>query len=311
MAILKDNDHEVIVKDYSSARAKDPFRELYFLLHLGGSNSQISHVIPLLGIFRDGIRGLCSVIPRFYPLTDQALKEVIRGETPEYKFLHLARQLIDGLVFIHMQGVAHCDIKPTNIVYDTSTRYAFYIDFGNSLFCRSLEHKITRPRGTIGWTPPEGGLDENGQQRSCNYNPILADLFVLGKLLAYCGETIGYWNEDFALLSHMLMHPDPACRPVLHVLYENLGDFWENNRLFDSLKVVKNSSSPIKLLRPCRSSLQDVPSLTNTTSTNTLSSVGSSLGMGNIGGTNILVENSITEKWRWSSKFREDRDESI
>ena len=84
MAIFKDNDQEVIVKDYSSARAKDPFRELKFMLHLGGSNSRLAHVIPLLGIFKDRVRGLCSVMPRFYPLTEQALKEVIRDETPEY-----------------------------------------------------------------------------------------------------------------------------------------------------------------------------------------------------------------------------------
>jgi serine/threonine protein kinase len=46
----------------------------------------------------------------------------------------LMRVQIDGLAYIHSQGIVHCDIKPENIVVDSS-KTAKICDFGFAVKC--------------------------------------------------------------------------------------------------------------------------------------------------------------------------------
>jgi serine/threonine protein kinase len=69
-------------------------------------------------------------------------------------------QLVDAVEFIHQQGVAHCDIKPTNIFIKTIMREdptavgIKLIDFG--LACN--EDQCNAPRGTLYYWSPEAFL---------------------------------------------------------------------------------------------------------------------------------------------------------
>ncbi|MES2503789.1 MAG: protein kinase [Myxococcota bacterium] len=44
------------------------------------------------------------------------------------------RQLLSVLDYCHQQGIAHLDVKPTNIMWDSETRHLTLIDFGEARF---------------------------------------------------------------------------------------------------------------------------------------------------------------------------------
>ncbi|WP_323254464.1 serine/threonine protein kinase [Spirulina sp. CCNP1310] len=57
--------------------------------------------------------------------------ELIPGQQwPEAEVLHLLREVLTVLVFVHSQGVIHRDIKPDNILRQRSDRHLFLVDFG-------------------------------------------------------------------------------------------------------------------------------------------------------------------------------------
>ena len=87
----------------------------------------------------------------------------------------LAREFLEGVRFMHNHHVAHLDLKPDNIVVNTSTNQLFIIDFGVSVQVSGLESWIKGYRGTEGWAAPE--LEVNSDRE---YQPIRADLWSAG-----------------------------------------------------------------------------------------------------------------------------------
>ena len=67
------------------------------------------------------------------------------------EFWFLVKQLVEGLYFIHSNGVAHRDIKPHNIIINRNSLNIKYIDFG--LAC-DISSCYGNP-GTILFYPPE------------------------------------------------------------------------------------------------------------------------------------------------------------
>merc|ERR1712066_1209270 len=86
------------------------------------------------------------------------------------------KQLLDALTHCHQQGVAHCDLKLENIIFDNSGNMKL-IDFG-------LAHGIKSPGtneyrkclGTYGYMAPE-------VHQSHIYNIAQADRFSLAVIL--------------------------------------------------------------------------------------------------------------------------------
>jgi Protein kinase domain len=62
-----------------------------------------------------------------------------------------ALSLLRGVVRLHRAGILHCDIKPSNVVWDASTRAASLVDFGHA----QRERGATAYPGTAGYTSPE------------------------------------------------------------------------------------------------------------------------------------------------------------
>jgi serine/threonine protein kinase len=84
------------------------------------------------------------------------------------------RSLIDAVVFMHTNSVAHLDIKPDNLPVDVnhSSHHLRVTDFSLSVWVDGEDDTIEGYAGTPGWTAPEIG-DENGPVQK--YSPILAE----------------------------------------------------------------------------------------------------------------------------------------
>lgn len=72
-----------------------------------------------------------------------------------YKALsNIARQLIDGLLHIQQQGLAHCDIRPENVLFVNATGIKIkIIDFGSAM--NMLGDQTTPLRYDIDYSPPD------------------------------------------------------------------------------------------------------------------------------------------------------------
>lgn len=92
-------------------------------------------------------------------------------------YLAAAQGIADGLVDLHRQGYAHCDVKPENVVAHHSGRLAF-IDLS---WCRRVgDPEVIGVAGTNGWMAPErhaDGLTVAEEQR--------ADVFSAGLTLYF------------------------------------------------------------------------------------------------------------------------------
>jgi serine/threonine protein kinase len=71
-------------------------------------------------------------------------------------FLRYFKQLIDAVLYLHNNGIAHVDIKLENIILNTKTNNIKLIDFGEStLFKKNDKNTKIPSRGTIQYLSPE------------------------------------------------------------------------------------------------------------------------------------------------------------
>jgi len=91
------------------------------------------------------------------------------------------RQIVSAVEHIHAQGIAHCDIKPENIVITDKGSRVLLCDFG-------LSHRIdkgvilSKPFGTTRCMAPEM-LSRNKDTGKVEFDPYKADIFALGNLM--------------------------------------------------------------------------------------------------------------------------------
>ncbi|KAJ8589678.1 kinase-like protein, partial [Rhizopogon salebrosus TDB-379] len=86
----------------------------------------------------------------------------------------VAKQLFEGVDFMHQHGVAHMDLKPQNILIPRSGGRLSIIDFNTSLRVKGIEQRVGGIVGTTGYTAP-------GVVRDGLYCAIRADLWSCGK----------------------------------------------------------------------------------------------------------------------------------
>ncbi len=93
------------------------------------------------------------------------------------RFIELAIQLARGLVAIHARRVVHKDVKPRNILIDSSGQQVKYIDFGVSTRLDAGERMTVAPHrleGTLAYISPE---QTGRMNRALDHR---ADLYSLG-----------------------------------------------------------------------------------------------------------------------------------
>jgi len=90
----------------------------------------------------------------------------------------LRNQLVEAIAFLHEHSVAHCDLKPDNIVVERALEphgNLSVIDFGNARHCPS-GYQCEGFQGTRGWTTPE---DADGNK----WDPMSADIWATANIL--------------------------------------------------------------------------------------------------------------------------------
>jgi serine/threonine protein kinase len=136
---------------------KDLF-ELRILEFLNNIKSDANHVIPILDSFHLDI-GTVIALPI-------ASRLDCRDFTTPPVALNLMYQLIDAVAFIHENRVAHCDLKPDNILVSCTDNHLrlVVIDFGASDFVDSPDTQIKGFVGTPQWVAPEIGTEHGPSQ---------------------------------------------------------------------------------------------------------------------------------------------------
>lgn len=83
-----------------------------------------------------------------------------------------AISLITAVHRLHQAGILHCDIKPSNVVWDATTKTASLVDFGHA----QTEKGATAYMGTEGYTGPEVGRNSDPHSRK-------SDAYSVGKTI--------------------------------------------------------------------------------------------------------------------------------
>jgi len=179
--------------------------ELQILQHLHSIQSPYNHTIPLLAALEVDM-GTFIVLPEGTSLHIGFLHGMFDSEVVDF-----GQQLIEGVAFLHRNGIAHLDIKPQNIVAIQSQLYI--IDFDVSVRVDGPSALMDRWRGTRGWTAPEMG-DPGGPRYW--YSPIRADLWSCGRMLLYLAEKGAMRDDRFEALTMQLLNRNPLFRPLLH-----------------------------------------------------------------------------------------------
>jgi serine/threonine protein kinase len=181
-------------------------KELPLLEFLCSLKSQYNHTIPLLETFNLSI-GTFIVLPEATPLDLGFRFGLFRTKVADF-----GRQLIEGVAFLHQHGVAHLDIKPSNIVI-AHKGHLYIIDFDISVRVDGPDTLIDKWCGTPSWMAPEIG-DRHGPK--CFYSPIRADLWSCGLMLLYIAQECEEGDEELKILAGLLLNKNPRLRPMLN-----------------------------------------------------------------------------------------------
>ena len=193
--------------------------ERRLLHHLSSIKAQSNHTIPLLDVINLSIEKTVIVLPWKSPLD-----EVLQFRDRPDDVVSLCLQFIEGVAFLHQHNVAHCDLKPENIVVDTRSESKvsprlFIIDFDLAVFVESEETMTEGWCGTPSWIAPELG-SINGPTR--RYSPILADRWVCGKMIEYFAKYFptheGARKTRLRAFARRLLDLNPRARPKLNEL---------------------------------------------------------------------------------------------
>ena len=102
------------------------------------------------------------------------------GAINSFNCENLAKQFLEGVMFMQKQLIAHLDIK---IGVDPATRRLWNLNFGISLKVRGRDNVVTGYRGTRRWVAPEVGWPNEA------FSPICVDIWACGKFSS------GFWSS--------------------------------------------------------------------------------------------------------------------
>eukprot|EP00158_Paraphelidium_tribonemae_P003755 Partr_v1_DN26349_c0_g1_i2_m43065 putative serine threonine protein kinase len=135
------------------------------------------------------------------------------------------RQILEGVQYLHQQGIAHRDLKPENICLDSHAQIKI-IDFGLSSVFKS-RHVETKCKGICGSAPY---IAPEEWRQNVAYDPRKVDIWSLGIIFmtlhfqGFPWETATMFDEKYAsyvgCIRHGTVYPlfqrlDPECRELI------------------------------------------------------------------------------------------------
>jgi len=117
------------------------------------------HLLKVLDVIHSGNRKYLFIVTEL--CTGGDLWEYTRSGIREDEALRLFSQLVDGIEYMHRQGVVHLDLKPENVLFHNKERDVLKIvDFGFSRVCQVHEASLSpvpfnQEVGTRGCMAPE------------------------------------------------------------------------------------------------------------------------------------------------------------
>ncbi|KAG8785310.1 hypothetical protein FRC12_017748 [Ceratobasidium sp. 428] len=202
---LADKRQVVIKMIIPSKLDREGEEELQIIQHFSSpphSDNPSNHAVPCLDSFP--IPGMEDSMFYVMPLLSEYMEPPFCSLSDIHDFLV---QVIEGLEFLHKNGVAHCDIASANIMMDASPLYDepfhpfyqhrsldgkrlilpkylrsqrpvryYYIDFGYAKWFRDPN----TPRSLVGTLAREPAPE---QMDGAAYDPFIADIFQLGAVL--------------------------------------------------------------------------------------------------------------------------------
>jgi serine/threonine protein kinase len=162
----------IIVKSISLKKDPKYKTSKYLEEHIEILKLQHSNIVRVIGYFFND-KTMCLKI--FMENLDCNLRQLAfatKSVTIKHIASNYARQILEGLEYIHFMEFAHLDIKPENILIDTNTGTAKLVDFGCS-------KKITTDPdstkiSTVFYVPPEA------LRKTHKYDPRYWDIWSFG-----------------------------------------------------------------------------------------------------------------------------------
>ena len=203
----------VIVKE--CRQGSDEAKILEFLQTL---RPPCKHIISLIETIVSHAGTTCIVLPE-----RQSVKEQVEcftdGGDLQGMLLDLSEDLTIGLSFLHKNGIAHLDIKPSNLVYTNGSHPQLeIIDFDIAVQVHNEEEEIDKYCGSKDWMAPEIGEENRPRQM---YSPMRADKWSCGRVLRLFAERHGKADEGLRGFATRLMNRNPRKRPPLLEWHES------------------------------------------------------------------------------------------
>ena len=136
------------VKSLPPALQRDPtFRKRFYEEAQRQALLDHPNIVQVTDFFEDA--GQFFLVMEYVDGQDLSKKITSKGKLPESEAVAIVRDILQGLRFAHDKGLAHRDVKPSNVLIDESGR-ARISDFGIAVLIGARETRLTATGAVVG-----------------------------------------------------------------------------------------------------------------------------------------------------------------
>lgn len=181
---------------------RQSIHEAAIVRYLADQQAKMNHVISVFAVIPLPEADIIAM--KAYPCTLHTAMSI-----PTRSLKTLTLRLIEGLSFMHAIDIAHCDIKPANIVFSETPLELKIVDFSLSLWISENGGTNDDYRGTEDWTAPEVGKGI--------YDLVKADIWSCGRVLAHMCSLCDNGKDGLAVqkVINMFTADNPQIRKSL------------------------------------------------------------------------------------------------